>query len=149
MGGQKFLFWQLGPENAHPQNTIKKWFQHSNFWKTVMRHETAIFGQKNPNPEIPVIICFAYFLLFQQQKHKTLLKPLFYSVLANLKKENFQNLNSKHWKWKNPIFAPFFERGYLRKLQDNWAQKKTQNDNWAKKSPETPILIVRKQTWPW
>ena len=33
-----------------------------------MRHETAIFGQKNPNPEIPVIICFAYFLLFQQQK---------------------------------------------------------------------------------
>ena len=25
-----------------------------------MRHETAIFGQENPNPEIPVIIFFAY-----------------------------------------------------------------------------------------
>ena len=33
-----------------------------------MRHETAISGQKNPNPEIPVIICFAFFFLFQQQK---------------------------------------------------------------------------------
>ena len=35
-----------------------------------MRHETAIFGQNNPNPEIPVIFLFAFFLLFQQQKHK-------------------------------------------------------------------------------
>ena len=33
-----------------------------------MRHETAIFGPKNQNPEIPVIIFFACFLLFQQQK---------------------------------------------------------------------------------
>ena len=32
-----------------------------------MRHETAIFGKKNPNPEIQVII-FCFFLLFQQQE---------------------------------------------------------------------------------
>ena len=37
------------------------------FEKKHMRHETAIFVPKNPNPEIPVIIFFAYFLLFQQQ----------------------------------------------------------------------------------
>ena len=80
-----------------------------------MRHETAILGQKNPNPEIPVIIVFAYFLLFQQQETQKMLKPLFYCVLANLKKENFQNLNSKHWKLKSPIFATLFrkKRGYF------------------------------------
>ena len=33
-----------------------------------MRHETAIFRQKSPNSEIPVIIFFACFLLFQKQK---------------------------------------------------------------------------------
>ena len=32
-----------------------------------MRHETAIFGPKNLNPEIPVIIYFAFSLLFKQQ----------------------------------------------------------------------------------
>ena len=35
-----------------------------------MRHETAIFGQKNPNLEIPVIILLAFFL-FQKQKTQT------------------------------------------------------------------------------
>ena len=34
-----------------------------------MLHETAIFGQKKQNPEIPVIFFFAFFL-FQQQKHQ-------------------------------------------------------------------------------
>ena len=33
-----------------------------------MLHETAIFGQKNPNSEIPVIILFLAFFLFQNQK---------------------------------------------------------------------------------
>ena len=39
------LFWQLGPESAHPKNTIKQGFQQGIFRKTVMRPETAIFGQ--------------------------------------------------------------------------------------------------------
>ena len=47
-----------------------------------MRHENGHFGdQKNQNSEIPVIISFACFLLFEQQKNtKKLLKPYFYSV---------------------------------------------------------------------
>ena len=77
-----------------------------------MRHETAIFWAKNPNSEIPVIIFFLPFFLFQK-KHKNLLKPLFYSVLANLKKEKFRKINLKHRNLKNPIFAPFFEKGYF------------------------------------
>ena len=53
------------------------------FWRTDLRHETAIFGQKE-DPEIPVIIfCLPIFLPFQQQKHKNVLKPRFFSVLAN------------------------------------------------------------------
>ena len=37
-------------------------------------------------------------------------EPYFHSVLANLKQENFQMLNLKHRKLKNPDFAPFFEK---------------------------------------
>ena len=40
-----------------------------------MRHETAILDQKNK---------------IQNKKHKKSLKPLFYSVLANLKKRIFK-----------------------------------------------------------
>ena len=43
-----------------------------------MRHETAIFGQKDPNPEIPVIIFFLVLFLFQQQKTPKLAEtPIF------------------------------------------------------------------------
>ena len=54
---QKVPFWQLCPESAHPKEPYKyRGFSKALLEKTVMRHETAIFGQKNPNPEIPVII---------------------------------------------------------------------------------------------
>ena len=46
-----------------------------------MRHETAICGQNNLNPEIQVIIFVAFVLLFQQQKHKHLLNPYFIAFL--------------------------------------------------------------------
>ena len=43
-----------------------------------MRHETAIFGPKNQNPEIPVIISFACFLPFQQQRTQKIAEtPIF------------------------------------------------------------------------
>ena len=72
------LFRQLGPENAHPKNTMKIGVSARHFWKkTVMRHETAIFGQKNPNPEIPIIIFGAFFFSVNNKKHKNLLKPQF------------------------------------------------------------------------
>ena len=78
-----------------------------------MRHETAIIGQKNPNPEIPVIIFFCLFSSLSTTKTQKMLKPLFHSVLANLKKENFQTFKLKTLKIENPIFAPFFEKGYF------------------------------------
>ena len=76
-----------------------------------MRHETAIFGQKKPKFINSSYHFFCPFLLIQQQKtQKSAETPNFYSVLANLKKENFQNFNLKQRKLKNPIFAPFFRK---------------------------------------
>ena len=73
-----------------------------------MRHETAIFGQKNPNSEIPVIIFLPCSYLSKTKNTKICWNPNFYDVLANLKKEDFPKINLKHRKLKNPIFAPFF-----------------------------------------
>ena len=42
-----------------------------------MRHETAIFGQKIPNPEIPVIIFFAFFFSFNNKNTKLAETPIF------------------------------------------------------------------------
>ena len=96
------FFWQLGPENAHPQNTIKIGVSAHQCLKNSYASRNGHFlDQKNPNPEIPVIT-------------KNYGNPYCYSVLANLKKENFQNLNLKHWKLKTQFLHPFFfEKGYF------------------------------------
>ena len=76
-----------------------------------MRHETAIFGHKKPKfINSSYHIYFAFFFSINNKKHKNLLKPLCYSVLANLKKENFQKFNLKLRNLENPIFAPFFRK---------------------------------------
>ena len=64
-GCPKFPFLTTWPKKRAP----KKHYQQGIFWKRDMRHETATFGQKT-NPEIPVIIFFGLFLLFQQQNIK-------------------------------------------------------------------------------
>ena len=87
-----------------------------------MRHETAIFGQKKPK-FVNSRSFFLSFFLFQQQKTQKSAETPFYSVLANLKKENFQKFNLKQRNLKNPIFAPFFsKKAIFRKLANNWTQ---------------------------
>ena len=76
-----------------------------------MRHETAIFGPKKTQIQKFQLSFFLAFFLFQQQKISW--NPYFYSILTNLKNQNFQILNLKHRKLRNPIFAPFFEKGYF------------------------------------
>ena len=81
------------------------------------------------------------FFSFNNKKPQNCWNPYFYSVLANLKKENFQNLNLKHWKLKNPIFAPFF---WKRLFLENWqitGNKKTQTDNWEPKITWNPRFL--------
>ena len=58
------------------KNTIKYGVSAIFEKKKHMRHETAIIGPQNQNPEIPVII-FACFLLFQQKNAKTCWNPYF------------------------------------------------------------------------
>ena len=66
---------------------------------------------------------FCLFLLFQQQKHKNLLKPQFYSVSANLKKRIFKN-ELKTEKFEKPNFCTLFsKKAIFRKLANNWTQK--------------------------
>ena len=96
---------------------------------------------------------FLPFSSFSTTKTTTICRnPYFYSVLANLQKENFQILNLKHRnleKKKKHFFAPFFEKkkAIFRQLANNWTQKTHTHNKMIteqKRSPETPIFIVRK-----
>ena len=85
-----------------------------------MRHETAILGQKTQIQKFQLSFLLGSFVLCQQQKtQKSVETPIetpifiFYSVLSKLKKENFEKLNLKQRNLKNPVFAPFFEKGYF------------------------------------
>ena len=76
-GYPKIAFLTPWPRKRAPKNTIKIGVSACFFWKEVMRHETAIFGQKKPNSEIPVIIFFLAFFLFQKQKTQKSAETLF------------------------------------------------------------------------
>ena len=80
-----------------------------------MRHETSIFGQKNQIHKFQLSFFLAFFFSFNNKNTKICWNPYFYSVLANLKKENFQKFNLKQRNLENPIFAPFFskKKGYF------------------------------------
>ena len=112
-----------------------------------MRHETAIFGPKNKIMKFQLSYVLPIFCSNNNKKHKQIAEtPVFYSVLANLKKGNFEILilNTENWKTK---FLHPLKKAIVRKLPDNWAQK-TQNDNLVcKKSLETTINRLKKQTW--
>ena len=88
--GPKFPLFDSLAQKAHTPQTLQNMgFQQTSFWKTDNRHETAIFGPPKKNPEIQVIIFWALFLLIEQQKHKKMLKPLFYSGFSKHKKRIF------------------------------------------------------------
>ena len=138
------LFLTPWPRKRAPKNTIKIGVSACFFWKEVMRHETAIFGQKKPkfrNSSYHFFSCL--FSLSKTKNTKISWNPYFYSVLANLKKENFPKINLKHRNLKNPIFAPiFWKRLFLDNCQIIGHKKKTLNDNCVcKKSLETTIFI--------
>ena len=72
------LFWHLGPESAHPKNTIKIGVSGPFFLKSSCVSRNGRFWTKKPKIyKFQLSFFFAYFLLFQKQKNKHLLKPLF------------------------------------------------------------------------
>ena len=138
------LFLTPWPRKRAPKNTIELRVSAYFFWKEVMRHETAIFGQKKPQ----IINSSYHFFLpfFSLSKTKNTIicwNPYFYSVLANPKKDNFPKINLKHRNLKNPIFAPiFWKRLFLDNCQIIGHKNKPLNDNCVcKKSLETTIFI--------
>ena len=117
VGDQNCLFSQLGPKSAHPEKHYKIGVSAK---KNICVTKRPFLDPQNPNPEIPVIIFFLCSPLSTTKNTNICWNPYFNCVLANLKKENFQNLNLM----KNPIFAPFFEKAIFRKMPDNWTQTK-------------------------
>ena len=75
-----------------------------------MRHETAIFGQKTQIQKFQLSFVFLPFFLFQKQKTKICWNPYFYSVLANLKKDNFPKIKLKTQKFEKPKFCTLFSK---------------------------------------
>ena len=74
-GYPKIAFFDtLAQKTRTPKHYKNRGF--SLFWKKVMRHGTAIFGQKTQIQKFQLSFFFAFFL-FQKQKHKNLPKPLF------------------------------------------------------------------------
>ena len=113
------LFWQLDPKSAHPKNTIKIGVSATHFVENSSESRNGHFWTKKAKSRNSSYHYFGPFPSFTTTKNTKLSwNPYFYSVLTDLKKDNFQNLNLKHRKLKNPIFAPFFwKRQFLENCQ--------------------------------
>ena len=68
VGVQNFVFLTTWPKKRAPQNTITIGVSARIFWKSDMRHETALVGPKKPKPEIPANILFGPFSFLSTTK---------------------------------------------------------------------------------
>ena len=88
------LFWHLGPESAHPKNTIKIGVSGHFFSESSCASRNGHFWTKKPK-----FTNFSYhffgpiFFSFNNKKTQISWNPYFYSVLANLKKRIFKKLS--------------------------------------------------------
>ena len=106
-GVQKLPFLTTWPRNRAPPKHYKtRGFSTPIFEKQLCVTKRPFLDKKNQIPKFQLSFFFCSFLLCQQQKHKHLLKPVFYSVLANLKKRIFKKWKQRNL--KNPILGPFF-----------------------------------------
>ena len=133
---EKFLLFWLGVQNfpfltTWPKKRAhKKHYKNSGFRASFLKSSCASRNGHFWTKKAKFInSSYHFFCLFSSlsttQNTNNCWNPYFYSVLANLKKENFQNLNLKHWKLKNPIFAPFFwKRLFLENCQKIGDKKK-------------------------
>ena len=85
------LFWQLGPDSAHPQNTIKIGVSAHQFLKNSYASQNGHFWTKKQIHKFQLSF-FLPFASLSTTKNTTICwNPYFYSVLANLKKRIFKN----------------------------------------------------------
>ena len=111
---QNFLFLHLGPKNLNPKSTIKIGVLGPFFLKSCCASRNGHFWTKKPKIyKFQLSFFLPIFFSFNNKKTNICWNPYFYSVFANLKKENFQKINLKHWKLKKQFLHPFFEKGYF------------------------------------
>ena len=123
VGVQNFHFWTTWSKQRAPKKILWRYgFQQPIFWKTDLRHETAIFGPKNQNQQFQLSFIFAFSSLSTTKTQK-LLKHLFLSVLAILKKMIFR-IQTKNKENKKLCLYLFLEKALFRKLPDNWGPPK-------------------------
>ena len=68
VGVQNFPFCQLGQKSAQPKNTLKIGVSATHLLENSFASRNGHFWTKKPNPEIPVIIFFAFLFSFNNKK---------------------------------------------------------------------------------
>ena len=111
-GIQKLPFLTPWPRKRAPKNTIKIGVS-AYFLEKSYATRNGHLWTKKPKFRNSSYHFFLPFFSFNNKNTKICWNPYFYSVLANLKKDNFPKNNLKHRNLKNPFFAPFFEKGYF------------------------------------
>ena len=108
-GVQKLPVLTTWPRKRAPPKHYKNMGFQPFFWKKLCVTKRPFLDQKKPKSINSSYHCFFAFFSLQQEKNTQISwNPYFYNVLTHLKKENFQILNLKHRKLKNPNFAPSF-----------------------------------------
>ena len=127
------LSWQLGPENAHPQNTIKIGVSAHQFLKNSYASQNGHFWTKNQIQKFQLSFFLPTFFSFNNKKHKQIAENPIFIVFSKPQKREFSKFKLKTLKIEKPNFCTLFwsKRAIFRKMQ-KIGHKKTQNDNWAK-----------------
>ena len=149
-GFSKFPSFDTLAQKAHPKNTIKIGVSSPFFEKQLCVTKRPFLDQKNKihKFQLSFVCLFSSFFFNNNNKPQKLLKPLFYSALANLKKDNFQKKLKRLNIEKTNFFAPLFGKRLFLENSKITGNKKTQTDNWAPKITWNPNFYSAKMTWP-
>ena len=117
-GVQKFPFLTTWPrKRAPPKHYRNKGFSTPTFEKQLCVTKRPFLDKKNQIQKFQLSFVWALFFSVNNKKHNNLLKPLLYSVLANLKNIIFQkrNLKQRNLKKKKRFLHSFFEKKLKKK----------------------------------
>ena len=151
-GCPKFPFFDnLAKKRAPKKHYKNRGLSKAFFEKQICVTKRQFLDKKSQIQLFQLSFFLPIFFLFQQQNKKSW-NPLFYTVLANLKRE-FSKFKLKTQK---TFFAPFFlKKAIFRQLPDNWAPKKHTMITEQKNRLKPPIYSAKMTlaqlitlTWP-
>ena len=145
---QIFPFFTPCPKKRAPKNTIKIGFQ-ALFFESRCASRNGHFWTKKTKIHKFQLSFFCLFSSLSTTKNpNNCWNPYFYSVLANLTKENFQKITLNTENWKKQIAPLLWKMPFLENWKITGHQKQHKMITEHQKSPENPILIVRKWRGP-